>query len=207
MTLVLRRKQPYEAETDVLTSRMDVVVAQVTKQATARAERRILWARRQAADLCCLAEDELELIQAHAAKPNGFRLVREYRALKRLHTFACNFAPIVEGFLQEHSALVAASVRTTLQSFPTWLAERLDTLEGDYRSFLEQCEADLANSSEYQKQINQDWSVADADGILRLSISRCSLESRHGTSQTKCPFTVRVDRSAYDTETRARGAC
>ena len=117
---------------------MNLIATQLSELAMTIGERQTLWVCRLAADLCGLAEYELELIQADAAKPNGFRLVREYRALKRLHTVACNFAPIVEGFLQAHSALVDASVRTTLQTFPTWLAERLDTLDSCFGQILSQ---------------------------------------------------------------------
>ncbi len=154
-------------EQAIVFHRVGVAIAAATTAANKRADERLEWALRCAAELRRLAPlvEELMSLARPANELRGPQAARELRALCPLLEAEQLITATFPGFIEEHDAILEPRLKEIIARFVRWIPERGRELQRRVSAFEQQVTADLEADAEKLREFAGTWSSVDADGL------------------------------------------
>jgi len=154
-------------EQAIVFHRVGVAIAEATAAANKRADERLEWALRCAAELRRLAPlvEEMMSLARPVGELRGPQAAGELRVLRPLLEAEQLITATFPGFIEEHDAVLEPKLKGTIARFVKWIPGRGRELRGRVRAFEQKVAADIEADADKLRELAATWSAADSDGF------------------------------------------
>jgi len=144
-----------------------IIIEQVTASINEKTDDDVRKARETATDVQRLAET-LERAMLSSSDPDqlsGPQAAKQLRVLMQMERDLPEIRSYIDRVFDEHGELLPASAKSNIDRFYVWIPARVAKVRERARTFEASMSRDLTEDRAALKQLAEDWSAVDSDGL------------------------------------------